>query len=200
MPKKNPQEQEIVLADPNNTSLEKVEKTVKAQKVTKFNLAKIDPDNLLTKDEKERIKQLDEMDFLNPLIKSAASLLDGGKPTKTTIERLAFESNPYYYGSQASIWIPKEHLVPSFIQKRVSVQCSLVASIVRNRSCHMASFGSPQKDRYSAGFKLEPVKGVLQNMTPKQKDDLARTHQKDHRTFNDLWQYNWLGCSSQINI
>jgi hypothetical protein len=72
----------------------------------------------------------------------------------------------------ASIWIPKEHLVPSFIQKRISVQDSLVSAIVRARSCHIASFGHPQKDRFSSGFKIEPVKGILEHMSADKKKDL----------------------------
>jgi len=126
---------------------------------------------MFTKDEKERLTQLNDLD-VDPLIKSAATLLDNGRPTRLTIERLSFESNPYYYGSMNSIWIPKEHLVPSFIAKRISVQDSLVATIVRARSCHISSFGKPQKDRHSIGFKIEPVKGVLEHLNDKEKKKL----------------------------
>jgi hypothetical protein len=106
---------------------------------------------------------------VSPLIKSVVGILDNGKPQKTTIERLSFETNPYYFGSYSSIYIPKEHLVPDFILKRVSVQDDLIAAIVRVRSCQLSVFGRPQQDRFSNGFKIEPMAGVVEKMTPEQK-------------------------------
>lgn len=109
---------------------------------------------------------------INPLIKSIVGILDNGKPQKVTIERLSFESNPYNFGSYSSIYIPKEHLVPDFILKRVSVQDDLIAAIVRVRSCQLSVFGRPQQDRFSNGFKIEPMAGVVEQMDEEQRAQL----------------------------
>lgn len=106
------------------------------------------------------------------LVKSVMNLLNGGPGN--SIERLAFETSPERNNVYASLYRSKMRLLPDHILKRIAIQDSLVASIVTARSAQLQSFGRIQPDRHSTGFKMEAKEGVVDGMTPEQKEELNK--------------------------
>ena len=115
------------------------------------------------------------------LTKSILNLLNGGP--NHTIERLAFEEDPRANNTYASVFKQKHKLIPDVVLKRIAIQDSLVASIVNTRSNQVASFGRPQPDHYSTGYKIEPDEGQLENMTEEAKAEVKKRIQKAERVF-----------------
>lgn len=105
----------------------------------------------------------------NPLVKSVLNVLNG---SGDSIERLAFESQPWAQNTYGALWRRKLKLLPDDVLKRISIQDDLVAAIVNTRSNQLAAFGRPQPDRFSTGFKLEPEPGHTNNMTAEEKQKL----------------------------
>lgn len=101
------------------------------------------------------------------LAKSILNVLNG---PGASIERLAFESDPKENNAYASVFKSKIKLIPDTILKRIAIQDDLVASIVTARANQLASFGRPQPDRFSTGFKIIPDQGVLDKMSPQEKE------------------------------
>jgi hypothetical protein len=91
-------------------------------------------------------------------------------PNRDSIERLAFESDPQQNNTYASLYKSKIKLIPDTILKRIAIQDDLVASIVNMRAAQVQSFGRPQPDKYSTGFKIVPDKGVMDKMTSEEKE------------------------------
>jgi hypothetical protein len=96
------------------------------------------------------------------LTKSILNVLNG--PGKQSIERLAFESDPRQNNTFASVYKSKLKLVPDVILKRIAIQDDLVAAIVNTRAQQIQSFGRPQPDRFSTGFKIVPDQGKMDKM------------------------------------
>ncbi len=106
------------------------------------------------------------------LSKSILNVLNGGPGH--SIERLAFETNPSVNNTYAAIYENKVRLLPDTILKRIAIQDSLVAAIVNARSAMIQSFGRPQPDRHSTGFKIEPLDGLFEKMDEAQKSDFQK--------------------------
>lgn len=106
------------------------------------------------------------------LEKSILNLLNGGPGH--TIERLAFETNPSVNNTYASIYKNKIKLLPDTILKRIAIQDSLVAAIVNARAAMIQSFGRPQPDRHSTGFKIEPLDGLFEKMSEDEKAEFQK--------------------------
>lgn len=102
------------------------------------------------------------------LTKSIMRVLNG--PNKDAIERLAFEADPQQNNSFAALYKTKIKLIPDTILKRIAIQDDLVASIVNMRAAQVQSFGRPQPDKYSTGFKIVPDKGVMDKMRSEEKE------------------------------
>jgi hypothetical protein len=111
--------------------------------------------------------------------KSLLNMLDGGGKS---IERLAFETDPRQNNSYAGVYIPKKRLIPDEMLKRMAIQDDLVATIVNTRSAQIQSFGRPQPDRFSSGFKLVPDESILDKMSNEQKDELQKRIDKAQKT------------------
>lgn len=107
---------------------------------------------------------------MSPLEKSIINILDGD--SDDSITRLAFEKNPLQYSSWASVYEPKLTLIPDKLLKRIAIQDSLVAAIVKARSSHVSAFGHIQEDRFSTGFRIVPRAGVMEKATDEQKEAL----------------------------
>lgn len=107
----------------------------------------------------------------SPLVKSVLDLLNGGAESQS-VERLAFETDPGKTNVYSSIYRYKLWLLPNEILKRLSIQDDLVASITTARSTQISSFGRPQPDRFSTGYKIEPVPGVVDKMSKEEKEKL----------------------------
>lgn len=124
----------------------------------------LDPNNTQIDDEAE--KKADE----GPpsLTKSIMRVLNG--PNKNAIERLAFEADPQLNNTYAAVYKNKLKLIPDHILKRIAIQDDLVAAIVNMRAAQVQSFGRPQPDKYSTGFKIVPDKGVMDKMTSEEKE------------------------------
>ena len=97
------------------------------------------------------------------LAKSLMNILNGGE---TSIERLAFEVDPGQVGSNQGLWQQKLRGIPDSILKRISIQDSLVASIVNTRGNHIGSFGRPRRDRHGVGFGIVPLASVEDELSP----------------------------------
>lgn len=110
----------------------------------------------------------------SPLIKSVLDLLNDDHPNGPTVERLSFETDPGKTNVYHSIYRYKLWLLPNEILKRLSIQDDLVASCTTARSTQISSFGRPQPDRFSTGFKIEPAPGIIDKMNEKQKKDLQK--------------------------
>ncbi len=124
------------------------------------------------------------------LSKSILNVLNGGPGH--TIERLAFETNPSINNTYASIFKAKVKLLPDTVLKRIAIQDSLVAAIVNARSAMLQSFGRPQPDRHSTGFKIEPLDGLFEKMDEEQKADFQKRV--------DAVQKKIVTCGSTANI
>ena len=105
------------------------------------------------------------------LTKSILNVLNGGKDSDS-IERLAFETDPTQNNNYASIFRQKMRLIPDHILKRIAIQDDLVAAIINTRAAQVQSFGRPQPDRFSTGFKIVPDKTILQRMSGDEKKAL----------------------------
>lgn len=106
--------------------------------------------------------------YSSPLVKSVMNLLNG---PGDSIERLAFETDPSQNNLYQSLYRIKQRLLPDEILKRIAIQDDLVAAICNARSNQIASFGRPQPDRFSTGFKIEPEPGYMDGMSPKEKKE-----------------------------
>jgi hypothetical protein len=130
-----------------------------------------------------------EADFQAQLAKSIVDFRtgkDNDKPTLTksilnilngednTISRLAFETDPSQVNNFAGVYHAKLRLVPDSVLKRIAIQDSLVASIVRARQNHLTSFGRPRPDRFSSGFVIKPNTGTLDKLDQAAKDAFAQ--------------------------
>jgi hypothetical protein len=109
---------------------------------------------------------------LSPLSKSILNTLNG--PGKNSIERLAFESDPSIVNQYQALYRLKLRLIPDTILKRIIIQDDLVASIVQARQNHVSSFGRPRPDRFSTGFELTPLTGIVDKLDEEQKKELDR--------------------------
>lgn len=101
------------------------------------------------------------------LEKSMLKVLNG--TGKDAPERLAFEADPRHSNTYASVYKSKLKLIPDHILKRIAIQDDLVASIVNTRAAQLQSFGRPQPDRFSTGFKFTPDKGIEDKMNVEEK-------------------------------
>lgn len=104
------------------------------------------------------------------LKKSILNILNG---PGSTIERLAFEEDPTQKITYAGVYKPKLRLIPDDILKRIAIQDSLVATIVRLRQNQAAPFGRPRPDRFSTGFIIQPETGVIDKMDVEEKKKFA---------------------------
>lgn len=90
------------------------------------------------------------------------------------VSRLAFESDPSQVNNFAGVYHAKLRLVPDSVLKRISIQDSLVAAIVRARQNHVSSFGRPRPDRFSKGFIVKPNTGILDKLDAKGKAEFSK--------------------------
>jgi hypothetical protein len=104
------------------------------------------------------------------LYKSIVNILNGGR--EDSVERLAFETDPQLVNQFQSVYRAKLRLVPDVLLKRIMIQDDLVASIVRARETQMSAFGRPRPDRFSTGYVIEPRVGIVDKMTPEEKQTL----------------------------
>lgn len=107
----------------------------------------------------------------NPLVKSVLNVLNG---PGDSIERLAFETQPFAQNVYGALWRRKLRLLPDEVLKRVSIQDDLVAAIVNTRSNQLMAFGRPQPDRFSTGVRIEPKPKYTENLSAEQKEALQK--------------------------
>lgn len=105
------------------------------------------------------------------LQKSILNLLNG---PDSSIERLAFETDPEQNNTYASVYKTKLRLLPDSVLKRISIQDDLVAAIVNTRAAQIQAFGRPQPDRYSTGFKIVPDEAIVDRLSQDEKADLDK--------------------------
>lgn len=154
-----------LIADSRSSILDTFQSYAKAEKVKK-NRVRVTSDEVLD-------KQLQKSDEGTPsLSKSMLNLLNGGD--KGSVERLAFETDPGNRNSYQSVYRAKIRGIPDVLQKRIMIQDDLVATIVRARETHVSSFGRPRPDRFSTGFAIEPLAGIVDRLDPEQKAELDR--------------------------
>ena len=115
------------------------------------------------------------------LTKSILNILNGGE---NHLARLAFETDPTQVNNFAGVYHAKLRLVPDSVLKRIAIQDSLVASIVRARQNHLTSFGRPRPDRYSTGFIIKPNTGILDKFDAQEKEEFAQQTQRAIRLLN----------------
>lgn len=107
----------------------------------------------------------------SPLVKSVLNVLNG---PGDSIERLAFEEQPWATNTYGGLWKRKLRLLPDELLKRIAIQDDLVAAITNTRSNQLAAFGRPQPDRFSTGMKIEPEPGHTDGMDNEQKQALQK--------------------------
>ncbi len=103
------------------------------------------------------------------LVKSILNVLNG---PGSSIERLAFETDPSQKNSYASLYRAKLRLIPDTMLKRIAIQDDLVATIVRARQNQVSVFGRPRPDRHGVGFVIEPDTGVVDDLDDEAKRQL----------------------------
>lgn len=117
----------IMMADPNSTSADQLQ-------------------SLNKKEKRPGLRMGSERSGLENML--TAQLSPG------SFERLAFEQDPSAHNSYAAIYQAKLKLIPDHILKRIAIQDDLVACITQTRGNQLQTFGRPQPDRFSLGFKL----------------------------------------------
>jgi hypothetical protein len=84
---------------------------------------------------------------------------------------LTFPEDPttqHYVG----LYKPKTGLIPDNVLKLMARSDDLVASILHARSCQISAFGRELQDRFSTGFRIEPRRGVTEDLDDATKKDL----------------------------
>jgi hypothetical protein len=111
----------------------------------------------------------------SPLIKSIVNSLDSSKK----ITRLAFDEDPSSPNRYGGLYFDKVSLLPDRVIKRISIVDDLIATIIRARGNHAASFGHELQDRFSTGFRIEPSRNGKFDALPleKRKEILERVKQ-----------------------
>jgi len=137
----------------------------------KISVALTDPYGAFLGSEEDIRKRDEQMAGYSPLVKSVLNLLNG---PGETIERLAFETDPSQNNLYQSLYRIKLRLLPDEILKRIAIQDDLVATICTARSNQISSFGRPQPDRFSTGFKIEPEPGYMEKLSPEEKSTLQK--------------------------
>lgn len=135
----------------------------------RISVALTDPYGVFQGDEQDIKKRDQDMANSSPLVKSVLNILNG---PGDSIERLAFETDPSQNNLYQSLYRVKQRLLPDEILKRIAIQDDLVASIVQARGNQISSFGRPQPDRFSTGFKIEPEPGYMEKLKPEEKKKL----------------------------
>jgi hypothetical protein len=148
-----------------DSQLVKSEKSEKPKKNIQMDMA----DPFLTRGELELAEKTHNES--TSLSKSFLNVLNG---PGQTIERLAFEEDPDNKNQYQSIYKGKLRLLPDDILKRVSIQDSLVAAIVHARSSMLSSFGRPQPDRFSTGYRIEAEPGLFEKLNDEEKKALQK--------------------------
>lgn len=99
------------------------------------------------------------------LAKSLLRLLD----STSSVERLAFESDPHSTSAYAGLYKQKLRGLPEAVAKRIAIQDDLVAAIIGLRCDQLSAHGHPRPDPFSTGYVIEPNPGVVDRLTPEQK-------------------------------
>jgi len=100
------------------------------------------------------------------------------------VKRLAFEVDPTTGVSiYASLYRPKQKGLSDIMLKRLSVQASIVASIVGARGNQVSAFGRPQPDRFSTGYKIKARPDVLEGLGQDDKEALQKRIAKAEQLF-----------------
>lgn len=94
----------------------------------------------------------------------AKSILNQLNGPEDQIHRLAFEEDPSQNNSYAGVYKAKLKLIPDTILKRIAIQDSLVATIVRARQNQLSAFGRSRATRFSNGFIIQPDTGVNEKL------------------------------------
>lgn len=102
------------------------------------------------------------------LSKSFSNFLDEADD----FQRLSFTEDPNSTNKLGYLFRRKRRLLPDKILKRISIQDSLVATIVRARQQHLSSFGRPRPTRFDTGFELKPNQGLVDRLNPEEKKQL----------------------------
>lgn len=92
----------------------------------------------------------------NPLAKS---LIENIKSSQKA-QAIAFDINPQDTSKYSSLYIDKTNtpLLPDLVIKKIAITDDLIAAIVRCRSNNVSAHGAPLQDRYSTGYRIDPVK------------------------------------------
>ncbi len=85
------------------------------------------------------------------------------------IVKLAFDEDPRAANTWSGIWKRKTNQIPDSMIKRIAIADELVAQIVQARSNHISSFGRELQDRFSTGYKFQPVPGAVDGMKDEEK-------------------------------
>lgn len=124
----------------------------------------------LTPEVAERHKE--SVEKASPLVKSVLNVLNGGR--EDSIERLAFDTNPATNNTYQSLFRRKLRLLPDELLKRIAIQDDLVAAIVNTRSQMVSAFGRPQPDRFSTGYRIEAIPGLVEGLSSEAKLELQK--------------------------
>lgn len=107
-----------------------------------------------------------DLEELTKSINNASAIRNGEE-----VVNLSFTEDPtsaHYVG----IYKPKVGLMPDAMLKALSRTDDLVASIIHTRACHVSTFGRELQDRFSTGFRIEPRRGVTEDMSEEEREDL----------------------------
>ena len=108
------------------------------------------------------------MQTLESLEKSVRNTIVGVQ-NGNEITKLAFDEDPRQPNMWSGIWKRKTNQIPDAVIKRIAIADELVAQITQARSCHVSSFGRELQDRFSTGYKFQPVPGATDEMDEDEK-------------------------------
>ncbi len=104
------------------------------------------------------------------LVKSILNVM--GNQDKTSIQRLAFETDPSQNNKYQAVYRIKPRGIPDAMLKQAMIKDDLVAAIIRVRETQLGAFGRPRPTRFDSGFMIEPRVGVIDRLSSEQKAEL----------------------------
>lgn len=126
--------------------------------------------SMMSSEDLEKSEDSSGLEILEKSVINSFQDIEKGKK----VTRLSFNQDPTTFNKYLALYRPKTNLIPDYILKRLSVRDSLVAAIVNARANQISSFGRELQDRFSAGFRIEPRRGIMNKATPEQKTELEQ--------------------------
>lgn len=110
--------------------------------------------------------------FLETLAKGAINTVSAIRSGAEFIP-LSFDEDPHHH-TYTGLYKQRVGLIPDSMLKVFAKADDLVAAILHARSNQISTFGRELQDRFNTGFRIEPRKGLMNDLEPKAKEELLQ--------------------------